>query len=135
MIYNGHIHTFMDKDVPEKFLPLGLVRMLSKKEFFRVVSKMLNFLNPWSDNDVFDRYVRVAKISKKGSQQRIFEYCQKFYPEQTRFFILSMDMAFMGCGTVPRPYQEQLAELAKLKKTLSASVTLCTYRPTAQRKF
>jgi len=43
-IFNTHIHTFTDKDVPRKFLPLGLVRILSTKIGFNIIAKGLNFL-------------------------------------------------------------------------------------------
>ncbi|MGM0613064.1 MAG: hypothetical protein ACQESM_06120, partial [Bacteroidota bacterium] len=61
MFYNVHIHTFKDEDVPRRFLPLGLVRILATKPGFRIVSKILNNLNPFSDKDTFDRYVKFVK--------------------------------------------------------------------------
>lgn len=115
MIYNCHIHTFKDTDVPVKFLPLGLVRILSTTTGFKTVSRVLNYLNPFSDNDTFDRYVKFIKIGKLGSQENIFLECRRFYPTGTQFIILPMDMAFMGAGKVRRNYEEQLQELAQLK--------------------
>lgn len=114
--YNAHIHTFQECDVPRKFLPLGLVRILATRAGFRVISRFLNNLNPYSDSDTFDRYVKFVKIGKLGSQEKIFRECRDFYPEGTKFIVLAMDMAFMGAGKVPRPYQEQIKELAGLKK-------------------
>jgi len=102
--------------VPEKFLPLALVRILATKPGFNIIAKVLNNLNPFSDSDQFDRYVKFIKTGKLGSQQKIFEQCRIFYPENTRFVILPMDMAFMGAGRVPRAYEEQIKELADLKK-------------------
>jgi len=115
MIYNCHIHTFKDSDIPRRFLPLGLVRILASKTGFKVVSRGLNNLNPFSDNDTFDRYAKFVEIGKLGSQRRIFEECKRFYPDDTQFAILPMDMAFMGAGRVPREYEEQIKELAELK--------------------
>jgi len=115
MFYNSHIHTFRDIDVPRKFLPLGLVRLLATKPGFYLTAKLLNNLNPFSDKDLFDRYIKFVRTGKLGSQQKIFENCKKYYPEDTNFVILPMDMAFMGAGKVPRPYKNQLAELANLK--------------------
>ena len=116
MFYNCHIHIFKDEDVPLKFLPLQLVRFLSTKTGFKVISRFLNNINPFSDNDMFDRYVKFIKIGKLGSQQKIFEECMRFYPKETRFIVLPMDMAFMGAGPVPRPYEKQLEKLADLKR-------------------
>lgn len=115
IIYNSHIHTFKDEDIPRKFLPLGLIRLLASKFGANIFTRFLNNLNPFSDNDVLDRYVKFIEIGKKASQQAIFEDCKRFYPDRTRFVILPMDMAFMGAGPVPRPYEEQLDELVYLK--------------------
>lgn len=114
-IYNTHIHTFMDKDIPMRYLPLGLVRLLANKSAFHIISKIFNNLNPFSDKDTFNRYIKFAEISKLGSQKKIFEECQKFYPHNSTFFVLSMDMTYMGAGNIKRNYKEQLDELADLK--------------------
>lgn len=116
MFYNCHTHIFKDEDVPRKFLPLGLVRALSTKAGSRAISKVLNNINPFSDNDAFDRYVKFIEIGKLGSQQKIFEECKRFYPKDTKFIVLSMDMAYMGAGKVPRSFEEQLKKLAEVKK-------------------
>ena len=87
MFYNCHIHTFKDSDVPRKFLPLGLVRILSTSIGFKFVARILNYLNPFSDNDTLDRYVKFFKIGKLGSQKNIFIDCKRFYPDDTKFAI------------------------------------------------
>lgn len=122
IIYNTHIHTFRDVDIPRKFLPLGLVRLLASNFGSNVFTSFLNNLNPFSDQDLLDRYVKFIKTGKLKSQIKIFEQCAAFYPDKTRFAILPMDMAFMGAGKVPRPYMEQLDELAQLKKRYPQSV-------------
>ncbi|MCF8218898.1 MAG: amidohydrolase [Bacteroidales bacterium] len=116
MFYNVHIHTFKDEDVPRRFLPLGLVRILATKPGFRIVSKLLNNLNPFSDKDTFDRYVKFVKTGKKATQETIFLDCAQYYPKETRFVVLPMDMAYMGAGEVPRPYTKQLDELAAMAR-------------------
>ncbi|MFO7617208.1 MAG: amidohydrolase family protein [Bacteroidales bacterium] len=117
MIHNCHIHTFRDIDVPVRFLPFGLVRLIASQSAARTLIKVLNHINPFSSNDLFERYARFVRVGKLGSQRRILEQCMKHYPEDTRFVILAMDLAFMEAGTVPRPYPEQLRELAELKAT------------------
>lgn len=116
MYYNTHIHTFRDVDIPDRFLPLKLVRFLATKPGYFLTAKLLNNINPFSDNDLLDRYVKFVSIGRKGSQKAIFENCMKYYPKNTNFGILPMDMAFMGSGKVRRNYPEQLEELYKLKK-------------------
>ena len=116
MIYNTHIHIFKTEDVPVKFLPLKLVRLLASKSGFYFISKILNNINPFSNQDMFDRYKKFMEIGNLNSQEEIFDECQKFYPYDTRFVVLPMDMEFMQAGTVLRPYEEQIEELANLAK-------------------
>lgn len=115
MYYNTHIHTFRDVDIPRRFLPLGLVRILASKPGYYLTAKLLNNMNPFSDKDQLDRYVKFVSIGKLGSQEKIFLNCRKFYPKETHFFVLSMDMEFMGAGKVLRRFTDQLKELSELK--------------------
>ena len=116
-MYNTHIHTFRDIDVPVRFLPLQLVRILSTTVGFNLIAKLLNNLNPFSDDDIFKRYLKFITTGKMGSQQKIFEECKKYYPDNCKFVILPMDMAYMEAGKVPRKYELQLRELSELKLT------------------
>ena len=122
IIYNSHIHTFRDVDIPRKFLPLGLVRLLASNFGSNLFTSALNNLNPFSDKDLLDRYVKFIKTGKLKSQEAIFQQCAAFYPSRSRFVILPMDMAYMGAGKVPRPYEEQLKELAQLKHKFNDKV-------------
>ena len=122
MYYNCHTHTFLDVDVPKRFLPLGLVRLLATKWGSRALARLLNNLNPFSNKDLLDRYVNFFETSKLGSQAAILEKLMPFYPDGTRFIILAMDMAYMGAGKVPRPYEEQLIELTDLAKENTAAI-------------
>lgn len=122
IIYNSHIHTFREVDIPRKFLPLGLVRLLASNFGANMLTTLLNNLNPFSDQDVLDRYVKFIKTGKLKSQMKIFEQCAAYYPKKTRFVILPMDMAFMGAGKVPRPYTDQLDELAEVKRQYPRSI-------------
>ena len=92
--YNTHIHSFCgDKDVPARFLPLFLVKILSTKVGYSVITSVMKWLSPISKNDSFDRYVQFVTIGKLGSQKAIFENCFSQYPDDTKFIILPMDMA------------------------------------------
>jgi len=115
MYYNCHIHLFKDTDVPEKFLPLALVKILKTKIGYKLVTGILKNIIPFSDKDMFDRYVKFINLGKLGSQENIFKECKKYYPAGTQFIVLPMDMAFMSAGKVPRDYSEQIEELGKLK--------------------
>ncbi len=116
MYYNSHIHTFTDRDVPNNFLPIGLVRFIRTKFGYNITSAILHNAIPWKNNDTLDRYARFLRTSLYKTQQKVLERCMPFYPDNTKFIILPMDMAYMGAGKVPRHYTDQLAELHLLKK-------------------
>ena len=122
MYFNCHIHTFLHEDVPQKFLPVGLVRLLATKWGAKAMARSLNNINPFSDNDLLDRYVNFFQTSKLGSQKAILEKLMPYYPEGTRFIILAMDMKYMKAGKVPRAYEEQLIELTKLAGENQAAI-------------
>lgn len=116
-IYNCHTHIFTNEIVPEHFLPFGLVRFLSQRRISRWLGRFLNKLNPKSDSDVFNRAVSFMNIGNKKSQLEIFDFLRKFYPEGTKFVVLSMDMEYMAAGKVIQGFNQQLDELSQIKKS------------------
>lgn len=118
MFYNSHIHLFKDEDVPDHFLPFGLVKILRTTFGYDVITAVLRRIIPFTDKDLFDRYAKFITIGKLGSQEIIFKRCKIFYPEDTRFIVLAMDMAYMKAGKVPRKYEDQLIELGQLKDSM-----------------
>jgi predicted TIM-barrel fold metal-dependent hydrolase len=116
MIYNCHAHVFKSKNVPEGYLPLGLVRILTQYELTRPLAHLLNSINPFSDNDIFDRYACFIKQGDQVSQENILKGLMKYFPWESRFVILSVDMDFMEAGKAPLNFEEQLKELADLKR-------------------
>lgn len=121
-IINVHIHTFKEEDVPRGFLPLGLVRLLSNKVGFSVVSKLINWLNPLSRNNLLKKYLQFASTGRMKSQEEIMLACSVQYPETARFCIHSMDMSAMNAGRVPREFMRQLHELSDLEKKYNGMV-------------
>lgn len=115
-IHNCHIHTFTLKNIPVDFLPLNLIRFMGKRPFTRDLVRVLQKLNPFSETDRFDRFAAFVQIGALESQLAMFENIKRFYPEDTRFVVLAMDMEYMGCGYVRQSFQEQLDELAALKR-------------------
>jgi len=114
-LYNCHIHTFTEKDIPDKFLPLRLVRFIARQEGYEWLAFILHNANPFSERDALDRYLSFVKTGRLGSQRLVFEECLKQYPTGTKFIIHPMDMAYMGAGNVPRDYIEQLIELKRMR--------------------
>lgn len=116
MFYNSHIHIFRDVDVPEQFIPFGLVKIWKTAVGYKMIAKTLRNMLPFTDKDALDRFARFITTGAMGSQKKIFERCLESYPADTKFIVLSMDMEFMGAGKVSRTYNCQIEELARLKK-------------------
>lgn len=114
-LYNCHIHTFTEKDIPDKFLPLRLVRFIARQEGYEWLAFILHNANPFNERDALDRYLSFVNTGRLGGQRFVFEECSKQYPEGSKFIVLPMDMAYMGAGSVPRDYSEQLIELKRLR--------------------
>ena len=115
-INNCHTHVFSNRAVPVHFLPFGLIRLLAKRKVSRWLGRFLNNINPRSNSDIFDRFASFMNIGNYSSQSEIFDFLKGFYPENSKFVVLSMDMTFMGAGRVPQDFAEQLDELAEIKK-------------------
>ncbi len=114
-IFNCHSHVFTNKIVPVHFLPFGLIRFLSKRRMSRWLGRLLNRINPRSTNDIFDRFASFMNIGNRESQLEIFELLKGFYPKNSKFFVLSMDMEFIEAGKVRQDFIQQLNELYDLK--------------------
>jgi predicted TIM-barrel fold metal-dependent hydrolase len=134
-ITNTHIHTFTTEDIPEKFLPFGLVRLLAKKKLV-VARWLLRTFHPLSTKEEIDRYFSFINTAKLDSQKKIFFKCSDEYPIGSRFIILPMDMAYMGAGKVPRNYYDQLEELqAQLPSTAIRFIHVDPRREDMIKKF
>ncbi len=116
IIHNCHIHLFTNQHVPANFLPLGILKLLSKYKVGRKLGKILMGIKPGSYDDYFDRMAAFMNIGNSFSQEAILKHLMGFYPKKTRFVVLAMDMEFMNAGKLPVSYIDQLNELAKLKQ-------------------
>jgi len=112
---NCHTHIFTIKHVPLRFLPWWL------KPIANVLVKqwLVNFLK-WLHLKglayLLNRFYNFKRIGEKGAQEEIFKHLSGFYPVNTGFVLLSMDMEYMGAGKVPEKLEMQLMELAKIKE-------------------
>ncbi|MCK5137793.1 MAG: amidohydrolase family protein [Bacteroidales bacterium] len=113
-IYNCHTHIFTIDHVPERFLPLRLVRWLAKYKGAEIFARILNGVNPWSNRDFLDRYAAFMRQGAEAKQGCILDSLMDFYPDDTRFVILTMDMEYMNAGDPKEPYTNQLDDLVKL---------------------
>lgn len=115
-IHNSHTHIFTIDHVPNNFLPLGLATLM-KVPFLRVPLRFLLVnLNPFSSRDIFQRYSNFVKISTKKTQEDVFKVVRSYYPLDTKFVVLPMDMAYMDAGDIPKDIHEQHIKLYELSQ-------------------
>jgi len=113
-MYNCHTHIFTIKHVPVKFLPwlLRVIAAVAVKMWMVHALKKCRLKGPAY---LLKKFYNFKKIGELGSQNNIFNHLKGFYPENTGFVALSMDMEFMGAGKVPENFYMQLDGLADLK--------------------
>lgn len=117
-IYNCHIHTFTIKHVPDAFYSRLLDRLIRNGFLRRPIVFLLRFLNPFNDRDMLDRLANFLEISANCGQDEVFQKAAGYYPPDTRFVVLPMDMAHMHAGTVHTDLECQHAELEELRRAL-----------------
>ena len=114
-IYNCHIHTFTIGHVPKNFLPMGIPTLMKINLVRAPVLSILEVLWPFSSKDMLQRYANYIRVTYKKSQRDIFTGIRRYYPSDTRFIVLPMDMAYMESGDVEVSLRQQHIELAKLR--------------------
>jgi predicted TIM-barrel fold metal-dependent hydrolase len=115
-IVNCHAHTFTIDHVPRKFLPLGLPVLLRRRWIRRPLVKLVDALWPFSNKDQLSRFARFVELTYNCSQEDLFDKLAGYYPADTRFVVLAMDMEYMGAGNVRAPLEAQIEELAGLRR-------------------
>lgn len=118
-IINCHTHIFNRSIVPDKFLPSILrpiANLLENRNTANGIGKFFNLLGKKDYAHLIKKYHQFLKIGDLKSQLEIFKLLQGFYPENTKFSVLTMDMEFMKAGNVKTPFKTQLEELAVIKK-------------------
>lgn len=121
-IVNCHTHTFTTAHTPLYF-PHKLVAI------FRYLPWLVQFLRwvfsylPWEG--VTDFLIRMENFHRTGSratQEDVFKEMLFFYPSDTRFVVLPMDMAQIGQGPVQEDIYAQHDMLAKLARDYEGRV-------------
>lgn len=121
-ITNCHTHTFLLDHVPRGFLPFGLTMALAALPFQRTLVRVLRLLNPFHDRDRLSRYANFLDVGGRRSQSETFKIIQSYYPDDTRFVVLPMDMAFMGAGKPTIDIDQQHDELAAVAQRANGRV-------------
>lgn len=118
-IVNCHTHIFNRGCVPDKFLPLWLkpiAHLLQGKNSSSSLIKFLSFFGKKELAALVKKYYHFLSIGDLKSQLEIFKLLQQFYPQGTKFCVLTMDMEYMEAGKVATPFFSQLNEVAEIKK-------------------
>lgn len=112
---NAHTHIFTTGHVPKRFLPFWLKAIADVIVTQKLVS-FLRVIRLGGLADLLKRYYNFKKIGEYGSQEEIFKHLSGFYPANTSFVALPMDMAYMKAGEVPESLEQQLDQLSAIKK-------------------
>jgi len=121
-IFNTHTHAFKLDHVPDHFYSKLSIRNLKRWGILHWLMRTLHKAGVFPNGAVLDRLAQMLGIIDKKSQEDIFGILQSFYPDDTRFVILSMDMEHMGAGNPAVSYFHQLEELAELKSRFREKV-------------
>src|SRR4030042_1410547 len=132
-IYNCHTHIFSSKHVPERYLPCRLVKLLARLKHPEWLFWVLNYMDSSSNYDFYDRRAWIIKQARKKTQKEILDNLIDFYPPDTKFVILTMDMEYMKAGKPEKSYLKQLKHIinlpAKYKKRIYPFVFADPRRP------
>jgi predicted TIM-barrel fold metal-dependent hydrolase len=114
-ITNCHSHTFTNDHVPDRFA--GYVAGLLLRVAW--IRRSLLFVMRHVDRGRRGRLTRYAQILhisyEYGSQEGVFELLRSYYPAETRFVVLPMDMELMNAGKVRESIDVQHERLAELR--------------------
>lgn len=115
-ITNCHTHSFTTAHAPLYFPHRAVALFRLFPGLVRFLRWLFQFL-PWGN--VYDFLVRMENFHRTGSrhtQEDIFHEMRRFYPANTRFVILPMDMTHIGHGPVQEDIFAQHDALAQLAR-------------------
>jgi predicted TIM-barrel fold metal-dependent hydrolase len=114
-ITNSHVHLVID--APDRFPSRLLYKIGNGKVGGKILAKILHNINPFSDDDKFNRLLSFIETSKNKSMKDMYLMLKKEgdYSERTRFFVLAVNMAYMGAGRPTKTFGEVCLELEHLR--------------------
>jgi predicted TIM-barrel fold metal-dependent hydrolase len=114
-ITNCHTHTFTHEHVPDRFAPYLVGLLLQVRWIRRAALFIMRQLDP-ERRGKLTRYAHILQVSYEcGSQEGVFKLVQSYYPRDTRFVVLPMDMELMNAGKVQESIGRQHARLGELR--------------------
>ncbi len=103
----------------EKRNPQKIAKFIAKVFNIFKLSKRANT----EQEEIIERYLNLAKFAnptlnanETNGQEIVFRTLQRYYPYQTQFVVLSMDMEYMAAGKPQKSFENQLTELEEIKK-------------------
>ena len=115
-IINCHIHTFTTAHTP-RYFPHPFVAIFRYLPFLVVLLRWIFSLLPYERlTDMIARLEKLHTTGGRRTQREVFREVLHYYPRDTRFVVLPMDMALIGHGPVDTDIQAQHDELAALAK-------------------
>lgn len=114
-LHNNHVHLFTLNHVPDRFISFMPIRLLRWSGLLKWLIKKLP-RNILVRSERLDRLASMLAFGDLKSQALVFDKLCSYYPKDTVFAVMSMDMEFMGAGAPSRGYGylQQLAELMRL---------------------
>ncbi|MBK5935004.1 putative TIM-barrel fold metal-dependent hydrolase [Rhodovulum imhoffii] len=138
-ITNCHIHTFTTAHTP-KYYPVRIAALFRAVPALLMFSRWIARFLPW--DGLYDLLVRLENFHRTGSrrsQEEVFREVLHYYPRDTRFVVLPMDMALIGHGPVGEDIDAQHDGLAELAEAYPDQVlpfaTVFPDRPGAAGEF
>lgn len=115
MIVNCHTHVFTVKCAPDRFIGPPLAKLLSIKPVSFLLMNILKASIP-SEKDFLEKYGNFIEIGSEKSQELVFEKLKSYYPSDTKFIVLTIDMDYMGAGEAILNYPSQLYQVIQIKR-------------------
>lgn len=115
-IISAHNHLVIA--TPEGFPNRFLKKMSDTKIGFGILKAFLHCANPFSKQDSLDKLLTFIQANKDMSMVSMFNKLRSEggYSPRTKFVILTVNMAFMGCGIVKKTFGEVCMELERLRQ-------------------
>jgi predicted TIM-barrel fold metal-dependent hydrolase len=114
-ITNCHIHTFTHEHAPSRFVNPVVGALLRVPWLRRALLRVVRLIDRGKRGKIA-RLGEILETTHNKSQEDVFALVRGYYPEETRFVVLPMDMEHMGRGTVKEKLKEQHDELARLRR-------------------
>ena len=130
MIYNCHVHIFTADSCPNDYIGLewlGLTIKSIKNSMFRhFVCTILHYLNQFSNKDIYDKTQIFLKTIFQ-SQRDIYLQLKEAWPENTYFFVLTIDIRYINRGPTAITFRQQLEEVKKIERRILRNYCFCKY--------